>query len=85
MLGFLSVNFQDEKVPFDKHNRERLTRPVVPAIDLVTECVGVDDGEDDLTSNVVTEQDDLYDVLGEDVEAAEAAASSAPENSAVAM
>eukprot|EP00972_Heterocapsa_arctica_P083474 12299595-Heterocapsa_arctica.AAC.1 len=85
MLGFLSVNYQDEKVPFDKHYRERLTRLGVPAIDLVTGSVGVDDGVDDLTSNFVTEQDDLYGKLSEDDELAEAAGSSAPETSAVAM
>eukprot|EP00972_Heterocapsa_arctica_P112191 16430443-Heterocapsa_arctica.AAC.1 len=54
MLGFLSVNYQDEKVPVDKHNSERLSRPVVPDIDLDTESVDVDDSEDDLLSNFVT-------------------------------
>eukprot|EP00972_Heterocapsa_arctica_P082578 12168522-Heterocapsa_arctica.AAC.1 len=47
-LVFLSVNYFDEKSPCDKFIWERLTMPVVPAIDLVTEGAGVDDGVDEL-------------------------------------
>eukprot|EP00972_Heterocapsa_arctica_P055443 8180014-Heterocapsa_arctica.AAC.1 len=83
-LGFLSINYFDEKSTCDKFIGGWLTMPVVPAIDLVTEGVGVDDGMDELPKgDFVAEQEvDQHDIdseLYEDAELAEAAGSPAPE------